>query len=277
MKLTGTLALAAVMLTGWTGGPARAQPASPGGDAASNDLVEQAAQAYDQNQLDEALRLLSRAYQLSPRPSILYNQAQVLRAKDDCAAALEAYRRFIAAAAPDDANRERAERRRDEMQACVARQSPPAAAPARLNLQETARPDPPAGVAVTAPVPTPEEQHPRRPRRALRVGGWSLLGASVVAAGAAAVLAWEAHDIQNEVNADLQRARTVWSGDLAARAGEGQNDATRAWWCAGVAALAGAGSGALFLLSRPPAAAGDSPVTASARTPGALVGWSGSF
>src|SRR5580698_825434 len=101
-----SLAIASVVLVAWLAAPAHAQPATdvqPGAEAeadheaAATALVEQAARAYDQNQLDEALQLLARAFALSPRPSILYNQAQVLRAKDDCVAALDAYRRFIEA------------------------------------------------------------------------------------------------------------------------------------------------------------------------------------
>src|SRR5580704_4429633 len=128
-----TLALAAVLLMSWLAAPARAQSATdvqPGAEApadheaAASALIEQAARAYDQNQLDEALRLLARAFALSPRPSILYNQAQVLRAKDDCVAALDAYRRFIEATAPDDPDRARALHRRDEMQACADQRAP---------------------------------------------------------------------------------------------------------------------------------------------------------
>src|SRR5580692_6438746 len=123
-----TLALASVVLMAGLAASAHAQSATdvqPDAEAAADHeaaasaLIEQAARAYDQNQLDEALRLLARAFALSPRPSILYNQAQVLRTKDDCAAALDAYRRFIEATAPDDPDRERALRRRDEMQACA--------------------------------------------------------------------------------------------------------------------------------------------------------------
>ena len=82
-------------------------------------LVEQAARAYDGNQWDEALRLLARAYELSPRPSIVYNQAQVMRAKGDCPGALDAYARFLATTTPADSNHQRALLRRTEMQTCV--------------------------------------------------------------------------------------------------------------------------------------------------------------
>ena len=124
-----TLLVAAAVLAFWVAAPARGDAEvrqrghapSAGAEAAADVLIEQAARAYDQNRLDEALGLLARAYELSARPSILYNRAQVLRAKDDCAAALDAYSRFVAETTPDDPNRERASRRRDEMQACVDR------------------------------------------------------------------------------------------------------------------------------------------------------------
>ena len=137
----------------WLAAPARADaqvrrrrpPPPAGAEAAADALVEQAARAYDQNRLDEALGLLARAYELSARPSILYNRAQVLRAKDDCAAALDAYSRFVAETTPDDPNRDRASRRRDEMQACVDRRKarrrrPPPRRPHRSRPPAAARP-----------------------------------------------------------------------------------------------------------------------------------------
>ena len=153
-----TLLVAAAVLASWVAAPARgaaqvaqggaAPPA--GAEAAADVLIEQAARAYDQSRLDEALGLLARAYELSARPSILYNRAQVLRAKDDCAAALDAYSRFVAETTQDDPNRDRASRRRDEMQACVDRRKAEAA---------TSAPAP----AAEAPVPAGTHATPRRP------------------------------------------------------------------------------------------------------------------
>src|SRR5215831_11989717 len=71
-------------------------------------LVAQAAHQYDLNQLPEALETLKRAYAASPRPSILFNMAQVQRAQGDCAAARASYARFLAETPPSDPNRERA-------------------------------------------------------------------------------------------------------------------------------------------------------------------------
>jgi len=299
-----TLALASVVLISGLATSARAQSvtnAPPATDAppsaeapadheaAASALVEQAAQAYDQNQLDEALQLLARAFALSPRPSILYNQAQVLRAKDDCVAALDAYRRFIAATAPDDPDRERALHRRDEMQACADQRAPrpkpvepppPAPPPQAPPALVPPAPAPPV-LVVSNPVPL--EDRPVNHRRALRAAGWAALGVGVVAAGVAAAYAWEAHHIQGELQDELQgqlntalSQRSPWTETEQSQYMEGTRDASRAWWCVGAAALAGAGGGALLILSRPPAAGGAVAGTPS-ESRGALIGWSGTF
>lgn len=269
--MTRTLALG-LLVVGWcVAAPARAQAPAAGDETAANALVEQAARAYDQNQLDEALRLLSRAYELSPRPSILYNQAQVLRGKDDCAGALDAYRRFLEAAPPDDANRDRATRHRDEMQACAdQRKPPPAPAPPRLEIKEPVVPARPAGVVVSAPAAPaqPREQSPSH-RRAMRAGAWTALGVGVLAAGVAAAFAWQAHGIENQ----LESEQLLWS-DVQSRVSEGQRDATAARLCAGLAALAGGGSVALFWLSRGPA---DDSGPPAAQPRAGLAGFSGTF
>ena len=103
-----TFLVTAALLASWLAAPARVHAAPPEGEDAASALVAEAARAYDQNQLDEALRLLARAYELSPRPSILYNQAQVFRTKNDCVAALDAYQRCIATPTQNAPNRERA-------------------------------------------------------------------------------------------------------------------------------------------------------------------------
>lgn len=282
------LALASVLLTSWLvakSTPAHAQPASdvqPAAEAAADHeaaataLVEQAARAYDQNQLDEALRLLARAFALSPRPSILYNQAQVLRAKDDCVAALDAYRRFIAATAPDDPDRERALHRRDEMQACADQRAPRpkpldlAAPPPAVSVPPASAP--PALVVSPSGPSDHEEVRPVDHRRAMRVTGWAAIGVGVVAAGVAAAYAWEAHHLQDELNTVLSQKNPTWTDTQKSQSQEGSRDASRAWWFAGAAALAGGGGATLLILSRPPAAAG------SASEPHvALLGWSGTF
>ncbi len=272
--MTRTLALAFVVISWSLALPARAQAPAGANETEANTLVDQAATAYDQNQLDEALRLLSRAYELSPRPSILYNRAQVLRTKDDCAGALDAYRRFLETAPPDDPNRERATRRRDEMQACAEeRNPPPAPAAPRLEAQELPRSVPPAGVIVSAPTtPSQPEGQPHSHRRAMRAGAWAAMGLGVLAAGAAGALAWEAHRVQQDLQSHPQSFD--WR-EVQSKVSLGQNYATGAQLCAGVAALATGGSVTLFILSRGPAGPDSGAAAAQPRV--GLVGFSGTF
>jgi tetratricopeptide (TPR) repeat protein len=264
--------------------PARVQAAPPDAEGAASALVADAARAYDQNQLDEALRLLARAYELSPRPSILFNQAQVFRAKNDCAAALDAYQRFIDTTTQNDPNRERALQRRTEMQACAdpLKQTAPATAPpAEPPTASTTAPAPvqltiadpapvaPAPVAVSTQSSTsPADDAGRGRRRAMRITGWTLVGVGVVAAGASAVLAWQAHNIQEEINSG------TWSQS---RENEGRRDASRARWLGAAAALAGGGGAALLIVSRPPPALGSAAGSAAPHAATALLGWSGTF
>lgn len=307
--MRGTLLAVAVLASSLAAvTPARAQsaqvaqvssvpsPPATGAEAAADRLVEQAARAYDQNRLDEALGLLARAYALSERPSILYNQAQVWRAKDDCTAALDAYGRFIDATTPDDPNRARASRWRDEMQACVDRRKAeaaapsPAATPPASPAAVTSAPPPPAPLTVaphppaedapaltlTSPVASspPDESQAHR-RHTMRVAGWSLLGAGVVTAGVAAAFAWQAHQHQNELNQKID-SHSPWTDGPRSLADEGQRDASWARWLGAAAAAAGAGGVALLIVSSPPAAVGVTSGTPPRATT-ALLGWSGTF
>ncbi|MEP6655443.1 MAG: hypothetical protein ABJA82_18910 [Myxococcales bacterium] len=282
---------------------------------AANQLVEQAARAYDDGRLDDALSMLARAYDLSPRPAIIYNQAQVMRAKHDCAAALQAYGRFIAATLPGDPNRDRAARHQAEMQTCVDEKRPSGAAsqaPAEGRADKSApgggvQPPPPAPAAPTPAAPVsgappvrltldrePGVQTPRKiaasmsepvppqeksgARRLARVSGWALLGVSVVSAGAAAVLAWKAAQLQSEASQDLETLLNskppLWSRDSQSRIDEGVRDAHLARWCAAAAALSASGGATLLIMFRSPSSPGEA---ARPHDAAALAGWSGVF
>ena len=107
----------------------------------------------------------------------------------------------------------------------------------------------------------------------MRVAGWTLIGAGVIAAGVSAALAWQAHQNQNQINQAIEFG-TPWQRSVA---DDGQRDATWARWLGAAAAVAGGGGVALLIVSRPPpttpAMAGDPTWRATT----ALLGWSGTF
>jgi len=259
--------------------PDPAPPAPEGVDT----LVTQAARQYDQNQLPEALQTLKRAYAASPRPSILFNMAQVQRAQGDCAAAHASYARFLTETPATDPNRDRAERREAEMQACLDRLAataqaappaapklaPPGAAPSSpgpaLALQT---PPPPSGADLhtTAPPPSRPETHSARARMA----GWALAGVGAMAAGTAAFLAWRAAANSAQVEKEVQTKNKSYDDPtVKSLIGDGERDARWARYLGLGAALAG-GAGITVLIVTRHAEPGQ-------RQTAAVIGWSTDF
>ncbi|HEY7117753.1 MAG TPA: hypothetical protein VH475_14285 [Tepidisphaeraceae bacterium] len=289
LALGGLLAMGATS-PAWAADAGGAAPAAAaGGPASETDatvLIKQAAQQYDEGLLDEALQTLERARALSPQPGIIYNIAQIHRAKQDCAAALAAYKSFTAQTPPTDPHHQRALRWQAEMQACVdgraasdranatkgplvpaaatvASAGAPASAQASLLPAAPARPGEEVG-RVTAQPPPPDQ----KPRRAYRIAGWSLLGAAVVAGTAAVVLELKAKDIESRLG-QLGDTNNPVSGDTYNNLkGDGQRDALWALVTGVSAGLFAVGGGALLFVSRSSGVSGP---------PVALLGWTGAF
>ena len=84
-----------------------------------------------------------------------------------------------------------------------------------------------AVVTVASPTPgSPPDESGRHRQHAMRVAGWTLVGAGVIAAGVSAVLAWQAHQNQNQINQAIKserrgsdRSPTMASGTRPGRAG----------------------------------------------------------
>jgi tetratricopeptide (TPR) repeat protein len=103
--------------------PARAQH-----DDEAHGIATAGAAAFQAGRYDEALRYYQQAYELSQRPELLYNIGQAAdRARDD-ATALDAFRRYLAAA-PDAANRVEIEGRIHALERSVAEHATPPATP----------------------------------------------------------------------------------------------------------------------------------------------------
>jgi hypothetical protein len=143
--------------------------------------------------------------------------------------------------------------------------APPAPGP-RLTLADRppAESAPPA--VVIAPV-APADNHATDRRRTMRVTGLALVGVGVLSAATSAVLAWQAHSIQEDL-----ATSTVYQKS---RENEGRRDATLARWFGAGAAVAAAGGAALLILYRP--ATAPDPGGAASHAAAGLLGWSGTF
>jgi hypothetical protein len=142
--------------------------ATPDDAAAAKALAADAAALARQGRYDEAAALYQQAYMMDPAPVLLFNLAYVHEKRGDSEAALDTYRRYLAAET-DPSHREDAQKR------VVAVEARLAAVP----IREQPQPDDPAHV--------PE----RPPRRKDRTVMWALIGtgaAAVVAGGVVAAV-----------------------------------------------------------------------------------------
>jgi tetratricopeptide (TPR) repeat protein len=106
----GAVLLSAVIASGLAGGTARAQGSEERVDEEARSLFHAGESAFSQGRYEAALEHFQAAYELSPRPELLFNignTAERLRREEE---ALEAYRRYLAAQ-PDAENRAQVEAR----------------------------------------------------------------------------------------------------------------------------------------------------------------------
>jgi len=216
-------------------------------------LVEQATLKYNLAEYDAAIEAYKAAYELTPRPSLLYNIAQSYRLKGDCAHAVPIYKNYLRAE-PGSPNKARIE---GFLQHCVSEPPPAAEKPAPVDTPapvEKPAPPPepapviaPAAIVAPAPVVTREAPRPSKRQRALRIAGLTLVGAGIVSLAVAIYFSVDAGRAASDVQSLYQMPRS-WDDGKSLQA-RGQNDligeailyTTGALFAAGGAALAGVG------------------------------------
>src|SRR5438034_7742739 len=95
-----------------------AAPAAEDTDLEARRLLEEGLKRFNAHQYPGAIERFEAAYRRSPAPGLLYNLAQAHRLNGDCGEALDFYRRYLATT-PTGKNRERAQARIEEMDACA--------------------------------------------------------------------------------------------------------------------------------------------------------------
>lgn len=166
--MTRTLALVLILASSAWAGTAAAQEEQPSQlDEAARLTFEQAREDFVAGRYEQALARFRQAYQLSPRPGLLYNIAQTLdrlRRDEETVAALREY----LAAVPDAQNRAEVEARIRVLDEALARQ--------RAN-----NPPPPGGGGGTPPPPPPSQGLAiLHPAIFLSVGGLALAGGGLL-------------------------------------------------------------------------------------------------
>lgn len=122
-KVRWALSLAAIaVLLAVTGTP-RAAPAPETGGKSAEAYVAEAVRAFNLGRFAEASGLFEKAYQLDPAPILLFNIGQSERRLGNNERALFFYRRFLAEAPPNAAERKEVEDRVSELERWVREQA----------------------------------------------------------------------------------------------------------------------------------------------------------
>jgi tetratricopeptide (TPR) repeat protein len=143
-------------------------------------LYEEAQTQYAVQHFDKAIELYTKAYELSNRPSMLFNIAQAYRLSNNPERAKYFYESYLRAV-PDAENREEVEQRLVEIKAAIKAKETPAVAPVR---------------------------YVRKP--ALRTAGIVAVAGGAVAIGFGIYFGLHAKDLSNQVDS----ATTTWTAEL---------------------------------------------------------------
>ena len=232
--------------------PAAASTAS---EPPGAELYRQAESRYGAGDVAGALALMERAYAASARPELLFNLGQLHRELHHCREARESYEGYLALA-KDGARRDEAESHRSEL----ALKCPAAPPPAH---------------------PSAAEAEPVKPYwTPVRIAGWSTIGGSVVLGATAGYFALRAHHLQNQLESDIQKAKSTGGAYVTAYGelnDEGQHAAVVARGLA-VTALGVAAIGVSLLVFNPGEAdPGRNTLTMRCTQGGATAVYEGSF
>lgn len=162
-------------------------PMSPATERPGAELYKQAESRYMAGDVAGALVLMQQAYAVSGRPELLFNLGELHGELHHCKEARESYERYLALV-ENGTRHDEAESRRSKLALEC-----PAATPGASSLA--------ADAERVKPYWTP-----------VRIAGWSTIGGSLVLGATSAYFAVRAHHLQNELESDIQKARSTGGG-----------------------------------------------------------------
>jgi tetratricopeptide (TPR) repeat protein len=198
------------------GGRAWAMQLSPQQKQEMRVHYDRATRAYDVGKYAEAIEEYQKAYEIGGDPAMLYNIGQAYRLNDQPNDAIRFYRRYLQRQ-PNAHNRDYVERkiadlekiveeRRKDTPAVTPPPTPSAPPPTPAVTTPPVPPPPPTPRLLMEPPPDTSPQPPSPPeepppsRRAFKITGWSLVGAGVLAGGAAGYFGYVAQQKADKIS-----------------------------------------------------------------------------
>jgi len=239
---------------------AAAQPAPK----TAEQHYEQSKRYYDVEKYDEAIAELKTAYTLSADPVYLFNIAQAMRKKGDCAGAIDYYRKYLRES-PSAPNKAKVEQWMAELDACAKTQprivDPKPVDPKPVDAKPV-DPKPIDAKPVDAkpvdakPIDTrpiePIDQPPRDSKRTLRIAGLATAGVGVGLLVVGTAFAFNASGISSDVASDCNDADGCNWIERSKDDDRGRSRATLSRIMFGVGGAALIGGGVMYVLGRSP-------------------------
>lgn len=154
------------------------------------ELVEQGTQAYESEDLEGAIRLFEQAYELDPKPNLVFNIGRVYEELGDLQRAIDFYSRFTVQAGIRLETRQLAAERIRVLRDILSQSQQPEPAPEPTAAPAEPGPPPPGEWTPSADAGSEEPMDVTTPPvdrgRGLRIAGYTLLGVGL-GAGAAAL------------------------------------------------------------------------------------------
>jgi len=212
-------------------------------DLEARDHYEKGLTHYNLGEFDPAVEEFKKAYELSNAPGLLFNIAQVYRAKEDFKQALYFYRTFLRLQ-PDAPNRADVDARIADLERMMAEKQKLQEAPPKETMSPTgevkaeAKQTPPP--MQSAPPVQQRDTSEAGGGKTLEVAGLITAGVGVALLGTGIVFGISASGAQDDVNKAVQSG-TPWTPELQQKYDDGQSAATKAtaFMIIGGAAVAG--------------------------------------
>ncbi len=227
------------------GVPAAAQPAP---DKTAEEHYEASKKLYNIEKYDEAIAELKKAYELSPDPIYLFNIGQALRKKNDCAGALDYYRKYLRDS-PNAPNKDKVEGWMTELEACAKVEVKPIVKPIVKPVEIKPVEAKPKITGMVVPDPKPIDNAPSSDgNRTLRIAGLATAGVGVGVLVAGVVMGVSSRSIANQISEECA-VGCDWP-ELEQRDAKGHKRATLSKIEIGVGGVMIAGGVVMYFLGR---------------------------
>ena len=244
------VSILAVSHVAWAQKHKKADPEQEKRDAEARDHYEKGLTHYNLGEFDPAVEEFKKAYELSNAPGLLFNIAQVYRAKEDYKQALYFYRTFLRLQ-PEAPNRADVEARIADLERMVAEKQKLQEAPPK----ETLPPNGEAKPEVQAPPPPMQSAPPVQRKdtgepesgKTYEIAGLVTAGVGVALLGTGIAFGLSASSASDDLTKASQMG-TPWSPALQQKYDDGQSASTKSTLFTILGGAAIVGGGVLYYL-----------------------------